>query len=376
MSARGGIARGAAAAAMIAALLVAWCAASAAPATRAKPARRPAFEVGADLSSLAAVESHGGAFHDGARTADAMGLLRARGFTSVRLRLWHTPARGESGLDSTLRLAARAHAAGLRILLDLHYADTWADPGHQPTPTAWLGLTSESLADSVHAYTRAVVGALAAQGTPPDAVQIGNEIDGGLLWDAGRVGGDYERPQQWRHLAALLAAGSRGVREAAPAARVVVHVAAGGDAARCRAFFEHLEQSRLDYDVIAVSYYPWWHGPLDALRANLAALAGRFGKDVIVAETAYPWTLRWFDNAHNLVGTPAQLLPGYGATPEGQAAFARAVREAVAAVPEHRGAGVWWWEPTWIAAPGSGSPWENCALFDSTGALLPPVSGG
>ncbi len=365
--------RGATARVLLRAALALACGAGPA---RARHATAPApFEVGADLSSLPQVEANGGVFSDAGRTADALALLRASGFTCVRLRVWHRPADGACGLDSTLVLARRVHAAGLRLLVDLHFADTWADPAHQPTPAAWRNLGVAVLADSVEAYARAVTAALVAQGTPPVAVQLGNEIDGGLLWDVGRVGGAFDTPAQWGQLTALLAAAARGVRAGAPAARLVVHVARGGDAAGCRRFCEHLERARVDYDVIAVSFYPWWHGSLAALADNLDGLANRFGHDVIVAETAYPWTLRWFDDERNLVGDPGQLLGGYPATPAGQAAFARALRRTVENVAGGRGAGVFWWEPAWIAAPRGRSPWENCALFDSTGTLLPAARG-
>lgn len=357
---------------LAAALALCAALAGAAPATARPRAARPAFDTGADVSSLPQVEAGGGTFRAAAgdTTSDALALLRAAGFTSVRLRLWHSPADGACGLDSTLRLAARAHALGFRLLLDLHFSDTWADPGHQSPPAGWRDLGAASLADSVRGFARGACAALVAQGTPPDLVQTGNEIDGGLLWNTGRLEGGGS-PAQWDRLAALLAAAARGVREGAPGARIVIHLSRGGDAAGCRAFFERLEAARADWDVCGVSYYPWWHGSLDDLQANLDGLANRFDKDVAVVETAYPWTLRWFDGERNVVGTEAQLRDTGAAAPARQAAFAQQVRRVVAGVPEGHGIGVWWWEPAWIAAPRHGSPWENCALFDSVGVILP-----
>ena len=125
------------------------------------------FETGADLSSLLRLEASGAGFRDSAGAADAVVILARNGFTAVRLRLWHSPAGGECGLDSTLAMARRAHADGLRVLLDLHLSDTWADPGHQLVPAAWRGLTAATLADSVREYARGVVRALVEQGTPP-----------------------------------------------------------------------------------------------------------------------------------------------------------------------------------------------------------------
>ncbi len=342
-----------------------------APVAEAARHARRAPDVGADLSSWPAVESAGGALRDREGAGDAIAVLRHAGFTSVRLRTWHAPAGGTCGLPATLAMAKRARAAGLSLLLDLHFSDTWADPGHQETPAAWHGLDDRALGDSVEAYARDVVAALVAQDTPPEAVQLGNEIDGGLLWDAGRVGGRFETPAQWTRLGALLARAAAGVRAASPGAHLVLHLANGGSAAASVRWLDHAVAAGVPFDAIGLSYYPWWHGPLDSLEATLAALARRYRRDVMIVETAYPWTLRALDATHNPVGRREQLLPGFPATPEGQAAFARALREAVDRVPDARGAGVWWWEPAWLAGRGAGSPWENCALADSAGRLLP-----
>ncbi|MEM0963249.1 MAG: glycosyl hydrolase 53 family protein, partial [Bacteroidota bacterium] len=163
----------------------------------------------ADVSALDDVEAAGAVFVDG----DPLLALRDRGLDTVRLRLWHTPEGGRDGLDAMLALAARADALGLDLLLDLHYSDTWADPGHQEPPLAWTGLDAATLADSVRQYTRRVVEAFDRQGTPPAVVQIGNEITGGMLWPTGRVGGAFDTPGQWRQLASLVRAGAEAVRE-------------------------------------------------------------------------------------------------------------------------------------------------------------------
>jgi arabinogalactan endo-1,4-beta-galactosidase len=341
---------------------------AAAPSCAARTATH--FDVGADLSSLPRVEAAGVRFRDVDSLADPIALLRSRGFTSVRLRYWHVAPESACGLDATLRMAKRARAAGLSLLLDLQESDTWADPAHQSPPQEWNGLPLALLADSVRADARAVVGALVAQATPPAIVQIGNEVDAGMLWEPGHVRGPDDH-EGFARFATLLAAASRGVREASPSTRIVVHVAHGGDATSCVAFFDRLTAAHAGFDAIGVSYYPWWHGSLDALAANLRGLAARFHKDVLVVETAYPWTLHWFDDARNLVGDRSQLLPGFDATPQGQAVFARRLRSVVESVPGGHGAGIWWWEPAWLATPAPGSPWENCALFDSAGTILP-----
>lgn len=335
-----------------------------------------AFRRGADVSSLPLVEAGGAVFQVDDAPVDVFAVLRAQGLDTIRLRLWHTPANGEAGLAATLALAGRAQAAGCGILLDLHYSDTWADPGHQTPPAAWHGLAPAVLADSVRCYTRDVLVAFAARGLAPQCVQLGNEITGGMLWDAGRVGGAWDTPAQWDRLALLLRAGIAGIDEALPQGprpQIMIHLDRGGDNAGARWFLENLAARDVAFDVIGLSYYPWWHGTLAQLEANLDDLAVRYGKDVVVVETAYPWTLGWFDGTHNLVGLPEHLLPGYPATPQGQRDFLAALVAIVRDVPEGRGRGVYWWEPAWIAAPGFGSPWENLTLFDEGGRPLPAL---
>jgi arabinogalactan endo-1,4-beta-galactosidase len=335
----------------------------------ARPAPQRAIIAGADLSSLPQVEAAGGTFSAGDTTADAITLLRRAGFSSVRLRLWHTPEGGVYALAPTLAMARRARDTGMSVLLDLHYSDTWADPSHQQPPAAWAGLPLATMCDSVRAYTRAVLAAFVAQGTPPAYVQIGNEIDGGMLWDTGRL---YDATSSRTSLALLLRAGASGSREASPTTKLVVHFANGGRREAAEDFFAELEARDVPFDVMGLSFYPWWHGTTAKLSATLVALAARFNRPVAVVETAYPWTTLWFDDTHNAVGKlPAGAHP---ATPEGQAEFAAEVRACVARVPGKRGLGVWWWEPAWLATPGAHSPWENCALFDEKGRMLPAAA--
>jgi len=335
-----------------------------------------AFRFGADLSSLDYLERQGAVFRDDGIPQDVLPMLRRHGVDTVRLRLWHTPESPDGGPDRTLRMAERVAAQGMGLLLDVHYSDTWADPGHQTKPAAWRGVDSAALQDSVRIYTRQVIAALTARGVTPDAVQIGNEITAGFLWDDGRVGGEFDTPEQWDRFAALLRAAIAGVREATPpgdTVRVVLHVDRGGDADGTVRFFDQLVARGVDFDWIGLSYYPWWHGTLGDLRRTLGVLAPRYGKPILVVETAYPWTLRWFDDVHNIVGTPEQLLSGYPAGPDGQLRFLRDVIRTVLDAPGGLGRGVVYWEPAWISVPDEGSPWENMTLFDERGNLLPAV---
>lgn len=329
---------------------------------------------GADVSFLPQIEAGGGVFTDGGEAGDLFGILADHGVNLIRLRLWHTPWDGWCDLEHTLAMARRARDAGQSVLLDLHYSDTWADPAHQFKPAAWAALPFAALVDSVFAYTRDATAAMIAQGTPPAMIQLGNEITPGMLWDDGQVGGAFNTPEQWDRLAQLLDAGVAGVEDAfAPAPRppIMIHSDRGGDNGGCRWFFGNVIAEGVDFDVIGLSYYPWWHGDLAVLEANVDDLAARYGKDVMVVETAYPWTLDWFDDVHNTVGLPEQLLPGYPDTPAGQRAFLDAVFGIVAGIPYERGLGVVYWAPERISTQGFGSSGENLALFDETGEVLP-----
>jgi len=336
---------------------------------------------GGDVSLLAKIEDLGGVYRDGGKAEDALAILKRHGAGAMRLRLFHTPdGKGPvcNDLPYTLKLARRIKAAGLALVLDLHYSDTWADPGHQAKPRAWKDLAPDRLEAAVFEYTRDVVAAHNRVGALPDVVQIGNEITPGMLWDTGRVGGKFETPAQWRQLAALLRSGVRGVREAAgpgDAVRTLIHIDRGGDEGATRWFFDHLAAEQVEFDLIGQSYYPWWHGSLDDLRANLAATARRYKKDIIVVETGYPWTTKNFDEAGNVFdGNPAKLKAPYPQTPEGQKAFLSQLLAIVRQTPDGRGKGVLWWAPEWIPTKNLPSPWENIALFDPEGNALPAIA--
>ena len=329
---------------------------------------------GADLSFLPRVEAGGGVFRVDGQAVDLVEFLASRGLDVVRLRIWHTPDDASSGSAAMLALGERAARAGLDVMLAFHYSDTWADPGRQDPPRAWRGDSLAAHGDSVRSHTRDVTRRFIDRGIPLESVQIGNEITNGMLWPVGRVGGGDDRARQWEALATLLRAAIEGVEAATtetPRPPIVVHVDRGGDPDGARWFFDNLARFRLDFDRIGLSYYPWWHGTLDDLETTVDALVERYDKPVTIVETAYPWTLDWFDDTHNPVGRPEQLLASFAATPDGQRRFAA---ELVARLRTREAfTGVHWWAPEWIAAPGFGSAWENVALFDPEGRPLPAL---
>lgn len=319
---------------------------------------------GADVSFLPEIESLGGSFFVNSTPEDMMSLLAAHGVNTVRLRVWHNPPAGFCDLSRTLAMATRAQQAGLKILLDLHYSDSWADPGQQAKPAAWAALSFGQLTVAVQSYSRAVVQALVAQGTPPDIVQIGNEITAGMLWPNGKI--SYWGDPNWNNLAILLKAAAQGVQlgSGSHPVQLMLHIDRGADTAGTREFFDRATQHGVPFDLIGLSYYPWWHGSLEALGANLDDAAQRYGKPVLIAETAYPWSLGWADAQPNFVWQNSQLLPGFEATPSGQRFYLDALFDRLRRVPGGKGVGLCYWAPEYSAFAGLPSPWENLALFD------------
>ena len=244
------------------------------------------YAVGADISWLQSQEDYGTKFTDGGVEGDALEILRDNGFNYIRLRLFVNP-RSELGysqrdgycdLEHTLQMARRIKDAGMYFLLDFHYSDNWADPQKQILPQAWQTFSYEEVCNAVYEHTRDVLIALEKQGTAPDMVQVGNEVSNGMLWPYGSVRHSFEG------LCGLLCEGVRAVRDYAPKADVMLHVALGGMVEETQRFFDAMAEYGVDYDVIGQSYYPEWHGTLEDLERNLKSMAKEIGKPIYVVE--------------------------------------------------------------------------------------------
>ncbi len=332
--------------------------------------------LGHDLSTLQQLEDVGRTFSDNRRTRPVEQIVAHHGATYIRERLWVNPPIPYNDLSHILTMARRIKAANLKFLLDFHYSDFWADPGHQITPQSWQGQDLSTLANTVYNYTRDVVERLARQGTPVDLVQTGNEVTDGMLWPQGEL--YVNGTQRWVEFTTLLKAAIAGVRDGAHHdTQVMVHIDRGGDNGGSRYFYDHILEQGVDFDVIGLSYYPWFHGPFSALQANLNDLAPRYNKDIVIVETAYPWTLADGDGYPNIVNAQTQLLPGYPATPEGQLAYMKEILSILSQVPDRRGRGVVYWESAWIPGvgwePGAGDAWDNMTLFDHDGQALSSI---
>jgi arabinogalactan endo-1,4-beta-galactosidase len=317
------------------------------------------FAFGADLSFLKQAEARGQVFKDGTNAQPGLQLFRNHGYNWIRLRLFVEPVGNNlpNDLAYTLAEAKEAKNLGYKFLLDLHYANAWADPQKQPVPDAWKNLSHRERVKKVFEYTRDTIAAFRDAGTLPDMVQVGNEITVGMLWPEGRL------PGHWDNLADYLRAGIQGVAEGRgtnPPPKIMIHIDSGGNVAKTRWFFDHLNQHHIPFDVIGLSFYPWWQGSLANLRENLAFAAKTYGKDVIVVETAYHWR----PNRE----TAGRTMP-FPETPVGQRDFLDELTRLVMNVPDNRGQGVFWWEP----AVG-GRSLISRSFFDETGNALPVLS--
>ena len=313
-----------------------------------------------DLSSLPQIESVNTVFYNSNnQEEDILTTLKNNGVNTIRLRIWHNPSTNHSSFQEVKTFAERIKSKGLKVWLSVHYSDTWADPGNQVTPAAWQGESFNSIKDNLYDYTNNVM--LEIQ---PDFIQIGNEINSGFLFPYGNINNNETQ------FIDLLSTGIQAVRDNSNTTKIIMHYA-GLEGSNW--FFNKL--NTLDYDIIGLSYYPIWHGKnLNELQSTITSLGTTYNKQVIIAETAYPFTLQWNDFTNNIVGLEEQLiLPDYPATPQGQRDYLAKIKEIIVAT--NNGIGFCYWEAGYVAFQGSnatnGSPWENQAVYDFDNKALP-----
>lgn len=333
---------------------------------------------GVDISTLTAIEEKGGKYFDSNGTErDLLDILKDRGVNYVRLRLWNDPQKsgGFNDKADVIRMAVRAKQKGMKVLLDFHYSDEWAHPGQQLRPKAWEGYDFNQLKQAVYDYTVEVVGEMKQAGAMPDMVQIGNEINNGLLNGGAKINMEENK--------ALLQQGIAGVRKVegsnvnrADRAKIMIHLAEGGNAELFKWYFGELEskgeEEGLDYDIIGLSYYPFWHGTFADVQKTMDEVSVLYNKDVIIAETSYPFSYKNGDAHGNIIGSDQALHTGgavFPATVQGQHDAIAGIMDLIANVPNNHGAGFFYWEPAWIPAgvgwiASEGDAWENQGMFD------------
>ncbi len=289
-------------------------------------AKQP-FAKGADISWLPQMEASGYTFYNAdGKAEDCIKILKEYGINSIRLRTWVNPSdnkgSGHCSKDETVAMAVRAKKMGMRIMIDFHYSDSWADPAKQVKPKAWEGLNFEQLKKALYDYTYDVMSALKKAGVKPEWVQVGNEIPTGMIYPEGST-------DNWPQLAQLINEGYKAIKTVSPKTKVILHVDQGNNSERFRTWFDNAKANGARYDVIGLSYYPYWLDgkpdytlSIDDLGNNLKDMASRYGKEVMVVEVG---------------GEDFKVQNTYD--------MLKAVIKRVKDVPDNKGLGVFYWEP-------------------------------
>lgn len=363
------------------------------------------FIKGVDISSLLSLEKSGVVFYDEkGKQEDIFHTLKRYGVNYVRFRVWNDPydsngngyGGGNNDVDAAITMGKRANEVGLKVLIDYHYSDFWADPNKQMVPKAWAGLDITQKSQALYDYTKASLSKMLDAGLDIGMVQVGNETTTGLAGET-----------NWKNICELLNAGSKAIREVSKEKEkeieIAIHFTNPEKAGQYDRFAKILANFDVDYDIFASSYYPYWHGSLENLTEVLTQIAQSYQKKVMVAEVSYAYTYDEMDNFGNTISTESVVDKPYPITVQGQATAIRDVAAAVAGVGE-LGIGIFYWEPAWIPVPGNtyeerlpvweangsgwassyateydpndagkyygGSSWDNQALFDAAGKPL------
>lgn len=369
---------------------------------RSVPAKRHMkFVKGMDLSTLLELERCGAKYYDNGEERDLLAIMKSYDVDTIRIRLWNDPwsetgesyGAGENDLKTSLEIAKRVTAAGFGVLLNFHYSDFWADPGKQIKPKAWADYGVKELEQAVYDYTLESMRTFLDAGVNITMVQVGNELSNGLLWPEGKV-------PNYDNIATFANAGIRAVRKADAAIPVMIHLDNGGNNALYREWFDNFTKRGEDFEIIGLSYYPFWHGSLQMLNDNMNDIAERYGKDLVIAEVSMGYTMEDYKNYEKLsdeerkgYATRPALVEKieYPMTKQGQYDFMEDFLNRISHIKGGKGKGFFYWEPAWIPVPGSGwatpaslkymndpgpcgNEWANQALFDYDGNALPTLS--
>ena len=328
-------------------------------------AQEPLY-VGGDISLLPKYEEAGVVYKDkeGQTVSDVLAFFRQQGQNAMRVRLFVSPDGSDKAvcqdLDYVKALGKRIKDAGLKLMLDFHYSDTWADPVKQWTPAAWQDLNNDQLQDKIYEYTKDCLQQMKAAGAEPDFIQTGNEISYGMLW--GKSGTTANRcytnssDSNWNRFLSLLKKAGQACREECPQARIIIHSERVPKPDVLTDFFDRMKAGGIDYDIIGLSYYPAFHGSLSTLETALTALERKqYGKDMMIVETGYSY-------AWALGGTEYDYTKTYPYSEEGQRQF---TADLVAKLKNHPGVkGLFWWWPEDNGNKQVTNNWWNAALYD------------
>ena len=327
------------------------------------------FIMGMDASCVPSLEASGVKYYDYDGTEkDVYEILSQNGINYIRVRIWNDPfdangngyGGGNCDIDNAVAIGKRATAYGMKLLVNFHYSDFWADPAKQMVPKAWKGMTIDQKSEALYTYTKECLQKLVDAGVDVGMVQIGNETNGSMCGESSSaVGG-------WKKITQLMSAGSKAVREVCPKALVAVHFANPEKVTNYASYSKNLNYYGVDYDVFASSYYPFWHGTLDNLATVLNDVTKNYGKKVMVAETSYAFTAENTDLYGNTIGDGGGIVKDYPFTIQGQANLVRNVIDTTVNKMD-AGIGVFYWEGTWISV-GNESYDANLALWEQYGS--------
>ncbi|GLB42187.1 putative arabinogalactan [Lyophyllum shimeji] len=314
---------------------------------------------GADFSSLINLENAGKTFKDSGTTTKFETILKNHGANLARIRIWTSTSDSNYSLNYGLALAKRAVAAGMTLLIDLHYSDTWADPGKQAIPSGWptdlAGLNTK-----IYTYTNSLVKSFAAQGTPIQIIQIGNEINDGMLWPVGRISVNGYSP-----LSQLLHSAANGVRDASSSTKIMIHLANGWNGGAVSSFYNQIfipgEFATSDFDILGFSFYPFYGtgATYSNLKSSLQAMVTKFNKDVMVVETDWPAVCSGVTMSESSIPISAA----------GQSQWVSGIRTVLQGLSGGHGIGIVYWEPQWIGNAGLGSSCSDALLVDGSAGM-------
>ena len=303
------------------------------------------FINGMDVSQVISLENSGVKYYnfDG-EEEDVLKILSDNGINYIRVRVWNNPydregngfGGGNCTIDTAVELGKRATKYGMKLLVDFHYSDFWADPSKQMCPRAWLGMTIDEKASALYQYTKESLQKLKDANVDVGMVQIGNETNNGL---AGEI--------TWYNRTILMKKASEAIREVTPKAKIAVHFANPEKAGSYQNYASKLNYYNLDYDIFASSYYPYWHGSLENLQTVLDEISDTYNKDTLVVETSYAYTTKDTDSFSNTISDGGSVDKPYPYTIQGQASEIRDIIQTVCNMK--RGIGVFYWEGAWIS---------------------------
>lgn len=322
------------------------------------------FIMGMDASCVPSLEASGVKYydHDGTEK-DVYEILSENGINYIRVRVWNDPfdadgngyGGGNCDIENAIEVGKRATEYGLKLLVNFHYSDFWADPAKQMVPKAWVGMKIDEKAEALYNYTKECLEKLDEAGVDVGMVQIGNETNNYMCGE-----------KNWMNIAQLMNAGSKATREVFPHALVALHFANPEKVTNYKNYAYYLASQQVDYDVFASSYYPYWHGTLDNLTSLLNEISKTYGKKVMIAEVSYAYTSADTDFNGNTIGDGSVVTKDYPYTVQGQTNLVRNVVDAcVNGMTDC--IGIFYWEGTWISV-GTNSWDENSAKWEKYGS--------